>query len=166
MKSARLAPVPMRVIAHVVLGLHSVCVLYLQQLQTFNSSECEVMRTQCWHCLSQALALGCGGQCLRSFSVPWHESGVSLGPSPLYSVFSDLLGTLAQSPFLSLSRLPNLTTLAFLTWPLSIKSGQELRAMTISCNVWRGPLGPPRSTNLKEIQCALHWAFCLTVTGF
>lgn len=73
-------------------GVHSTCFLCLHQLQTFNSSGCEVMRTQCWHCLSQALALECGGWCLRSSSVPWHESGVSLGPSPLKFYLSRSIG--------------------------------------------------------------------------
>lgn len=57
-KSAPMAPVQMfsyeaRVMPHLVQRSHSTCFLYLQQLQTFYSSECEVMRIQCRHGLSQ-----------------------------------------------------------------------------------------------------------------
>lgn len=107
-----MAPVQMfhykaHVIPHLVLRSHSTCFLYLQQLQSFYSSKGEVMRIQSWHSLSQALALECGEQHLGSSRVPWHESQVSLGPIPLNPVFSDLSGTLAQSPFPYMSQLPN-----------------------------------------------------------
>lgn len=108
-------------------------------------------------------ALECGEQHLRSSCAHWHESRVSFGPIPLNPLFSDLLGALTLSPFLCLSQLPNLTALAFSLghYPSSLDRNQEQ---------WQSPVMfervNPQANEPKGVQHTLHWAFCLTITGF
>lgn len=63
---------------HLVLRLHSnVSLISSQQLQTFYSSECELVGVQSCRCLRQTLALECGRQFWRCSRVLRHEWLVS-----------------------------------------------------------------------------------------